>query len=585
MELPSDLISQLVKVTTPQPTANKETIVYGTIRYDGKTWVQLDGSELYTPLSTTADVKDGDRVTVVVKDHTAIVTGNLSDPSASSGTVTQVEVKVVEMDNIIANKVSTNELYAEIATIEKLIISEDLKVLGELEAAEADIGKLEADNAVINGKLIANEAEFKKLEAEKLSVKDAEITFASIDNLKALNAEFVNLRSTYGTFEQLATNKFTATEADITYLNTEMFEAETGNIKFVKIDFANIDKAWMEEFYSRSGLVEYMTSSDLTVTGQLVGVTIKGDLIEGGTIIADKLVIRDDETGLLYKLNFECGNFTDAEEIPYDRLHGSVLVAESVTAEKISVDDLVAFGATIGGFHITGNSIYSRAKETVDSTLPGLHFGNDGQISLGDHKNYLRYVKSKEIYKRTGEIAEFGDYVPGVNPIGGAETDDGYAVYSGYYYNDSTGESGEPFYYTVVDETYFVVEYDSDGYKLEISADSILFGGGSNDSPLGKAAQLAEHIKMGTVVDTNPETGEPNEMPCIELGEGDSDFRQVITNLSSRIMEGSNTVTKMDIEGIETENLTVRNEIRQGQWAWVQHGRGNLGLMWKEVSS
>jgi hypothetical protein len=115
-------------------------------------------------------------------------------------------------------------------------------------------------------------------------------------------------------------------------------------------------------------------------------------------------------------------------------------------------------------------------------------------------------------------------------------------------------------------------------YKLEISAESVLFGGGAKKS-LADLEALTEHVKIGTTVD--PETGDVN--PCVELSEGDSDYKQVITNKASRIMEGENVITEMDTDGVTTENMTVRNEIRQGQWAWVQHGRGNLGLMWKEV--
>ena len=58
----------------------------------------------------------------------------------------------------------------------------------------------------------------------------------------------------------------------------------------------------MEKFYSESGLIKNVVVGDQTITGELVGVTIRGDLIEGNTIKADKLVIKG-EDGLYYKLN------------------------------------------------------------------------------------------------------------------------------------------------------------------------------------------------------------------------------------------------------------------------------------------
>ena len=283
------------------------------------------------------------------------------------------------------------------------------------------------------------------------------------------------------------------------------------DVNWANIDFANIDKATLNEIYAKSGLIENVTMEDGTVTGYLVGVTIKGDLIEAGTLVADKLVILG-EDGLYYKLNTN-GITTEAEQTDYNSLNGSIITAKSITATKISVSDLVAFDATIGGFHITDGAIYSGVKETIDNTASGLYLGKDGQLSLGDETNYLRYYK------------------------------------------------------------------DADGnYKLEISADSILFG--ANDkSSIDDIKALTEHIKMGTWSD--PETQEVN--PSIELSEGDSDFKQVITNKAARIMEGETIITEMDTEGVETENVTVRGEIRQGQWVWMTHGKGNLGLMWKEV--
>ena len=38
----------------------------------------------------------------------------------------------------------------------------------------------------------------------------------------------------------------------------------------------------MAYFYAQSGLIKDVTIGDAKITGELVGVTIKGDLIEGG---------------------------------------------------------------------------------------------------------------------------------------------------------------------------------------------------------------------------------------------------------------------------------------------------------------
>ena len=174
-------------------------------------------------------------------------------------------------------------------------------------------------------------------------------------------------------------NKLSATDADFRYAN---------------IDFTNIGKAAMEYFYAQSGLIKDVTVGDQTITGELVGVTIKGDLIEGNTIVADKLVIKGDD-GLYYKLNTD-GSTVEKEQTDYNSLKGSLIQAKSITAEKISVNDLVAFDATIAGFSITDSALYSGAKASATNGTRGIYLGKDGQVSFGDGQNYIMYFKDTD---------------------------------------------------------------------------------------------------------------------------------------------------------------------------------------------
>ena len=147
----------------------------------------------------------------------------------------------------------------------------------------------------------------------------------------------------------------------------------------------------MEYFYAQSGLVKDVTIGDATITGELVGVTISGDLIKGNTIVAEKLVIKGSD-GLYYKLNTD-GMTVEKEQTDYNSLNGQVIRAKSITATKIDVKDLVAFGATIGGFKIGQDSIYSGVKESVGNTTRGIYMDNDGQFVFGDASQYVKSVK------------------------------------------------------------------------------------------------------------------------------------------------------------------------------------------------
>lgn len=392
MALSDDLISQFVKVTKDEVEPKNETTVYGKIvNYEGSMYVQLDGSDLLTPISSTADVKPDERVTVMIKDHTATVYGNVSSPSASSKSVEEIGARITEAEILIADKVSTVYFDAQVARIDSLT-TDNANIKERLTASEADIDTLEADNATINQTLTAHRADIDDLDAHKLSATDASITYATIESLNATNATVHNLQADYGDFKSLSTDKFTATEADIKDLKANKLSAEDIQGQFATIDFANIGKAAIENFFSKSGMISDLVVGEGTVTGKLVGVTIIGDLIEGGTVKADKLVIKGND-GLYYKLNTD-GVKTETEQTEYNSINGSVILAKSITATKIDVKDLVAFGATIGGFHITDDAIYSGVKETLTNTTAGLYFNKDGQIVIGDASNYVKYYKN-----------------------------------------------------------------------------------------------------------------------------------------------------------------------------------------------
>ena len=403
MNLSNELISQFAKTIQNgnNKSKNSETTVYGTIvDNEGLMYVRLDGSELSTPVATTTDFKVGERVLVLIKNHTATVIGNATSPSARSTDLKALGEEVAQFGVILANKVEVGQLDAQIARIDKLF-ADDVVIGGKLEAAEAKIETLTAEDVKITGRLDANEATIGTLTTDNVTIKgrldanEATIGTLTTDNvtikskLSANEASIGSLTSELGSFKSLTTENFTAVNADIETLNTKKLSAEDIEGKYANIDFSNIGKAAMEYFYAQSGLIDNVTIGDATISGELVGVTIKGNLIEGGTVVADKLVIKG-EDGLYYKLNTD-GIKTETEQTEYNSLHGDIITVGSITASKITVEDLVAFDATIGGFNITESSLYSGVKETVNNTTRGVYLDSTGQIAFGDASNYIKY--------------------------------------------------------------------------------------------------------------------------------------------------------------------------------------------------
>lgn len=403
MALSSELISQFVKATKDDSSKdNNESTVYGTVKeYNGKKYVQIDGSDLLTPISSTTDTKADERVTVMIKNHTATVTGNISSPAARTDDVQEIGSKISEFEVVIADKVDTKELNAERARIDNLV-SENVIIRGELDANTANIKELTADSVKVNDTLKAHKADIEDLQAKNATIEGTLTAHkASIDDLTAdnvtinstLNAHKANIDDLTADNATIKGN-LTAAEANIEDLKAKKLSATDADLKYANIDFTNINQAAVEKIFSDSGIIKDLIVSEGKITGELVGVTIKGDLIEGNTIVADKLVVKGSD-GLYYKLNTD-GVTTESEQTEYNSLNGTVIQAKSITATKIAVDDLVAFGATIGGFNITKSSIYSGVKSSVDNTTRGIYMDNEGQIAFGDGSNYLKYYKDTD---------------------------------------------------------------------------------------------------------------------------------------------------------------------------------------------
>ena len=602
MSLSSDLISKFVEITNDKPESKKETIVYGTIVLnDGSKYVKMDGSDLLTPISSTTDVEDGERVTVMIKDHSAIVTGNISSPSARTSTVQALEGRVTTAETLIADKASIKDLESETARIDTLT-ADNVTIKERLTASEADIDNLEAENVTINQTLTAQSANIETLNTTKLSVQDATATYATINNLNATNAEIHNLEADYGDFVELTTNNFSSVNANITNLEAKKIDTVTANATYANIDFSNIGTAAIEKFFAKSGLIENVIVGDGTVTGNLVGVTIKGDLIEGGTVVADKLVIQG-EDGLYYKLNTN-GATTSTEQTEYNSLNGSIITAKSITATQISVKDLVAFDATIGGFKITDNSIYSGAKESVNNTTSGIYMDNDGQIAFGDSKNYIKLYKDTDgVYKLTisaqninigtngknveeaiTEVKNTVDNVKSDSDANAIRVSDAQLAIDSLKATISTlvtGQNGE----SLMTQTENGWTFSMASVLNTLNSANQSIANFENDLSI---ANNAINILNGNVSDLSEYTNYikfsiDEGAPCIILGETDSNFKVVITNTNIRFMEGSSIPAYISNQALNTGDAVINGELRQGGFAWGARSNGNYGLVWKGV--
>ena len=118
MDLSNNLVSQFVKITNDREkhTQQQQSKLFGTtVIYDDKQYVQIDGSDLLTPADSTVHIKDGERETVSINNHTAIIDGNVSDVSASNEHLERVETEFLLVKNdYLEFKVDTEGMFLQI---------------------------------------------------------------------------------------------------------------------------------------------------------------------------------------------------------------------------------------------------------------------------------------------------------------------------------------------------------------------------------------------------------------------------------------------------------------------------------------
>lgn len=173
MELSKVIIDDFAKVTNDDRHISQNTTLYGTIKVNGdKNYVQLDGSDLLTPCSSSVNIKDGERVMVVVGGHEAVVTGNMSSPAARLGDVDDAKKEIGE-------------------TVDQSLDAYDVKLAQMNELAANTLGFYYTEEKAADGSIIAYRHDKAELSESKIIYKNGiDGFFLSVDGGQTWKAGF-----------------------------------------------------------------------------------------------------------------------------------------------------------------------------------------------------------------------------------------------------------------------------------------------------------------------------------------------------------------------------------------------------------
>ena len=246
----------------------------------------------------------------------------------SANSITALKAYIAE---IVAGSVTTDELYAGIASIALAQIT-----TANIENANIDwaqIGTLSADIAAI----------------AKAHLGDADIDWANIANLTAAVAEIAQVEIGEAVIDGAQITDGTITNAKI----------ENGAIDTAKIALGAITTALIA-----TGAVGTAQIADGSITDAKI-VSLNADVINAGTLSVDRLLLKGPD-GLFVAINATDEGLTSeqlSQEEYQSAISGSVLVARSVTADKIAAKSITANEIAAGA--ITTAEL---AAESVDAS-------------------------------------------------------------------------------------------------------------------------------------------------------------------------------------------------------------------------
>ena len=283
---------------------------------------------------------------------------------------------------------------------------------------------------------------------DKLDADEADIRYASITNLNAVNARIDTLTSRQGTFEDLTAENFSAVNADIQSIRTTDLTATNARVSVLEADTADIQTLLSGNAIVGSEQVINLTAQNVTFDTaflrQLIASNITvGDLL-ASDVITDRFKVRSADSALVIDgstLSIKDGDgivrmqlgkdangdftFVILDETGTGTLYDSDGIHAGAIADGLLVDRMVANNANIQGSKL---DIVSVINEVNGSTS----YISDSRIWLDDdnqtlHQAYTSMTTSIEgALERSNQAAEQAQSA--LNAISGITTLDALSI-------------------------------------------------------------------------------------------------------------------------------------------------------------
>ena len=414
MSLSSDLASQFAKVTNDSSRNTNGTKLYGTITMLGEVpHVKLDGTEELTPVSRTVEVAEGDRVEVMIANHSATVTGNLTDPSIGIMRAGNLESKITQ---------TAEQIQLQVSDLEKKLDSKITQTATEIRSEVSDLdGRFSENIATVENGIRNDMTNSLASMSDTLTGLSNDLTGLGEDltgleestnsSISTINASIesitLNVSNLDSKITQTAAEIRSEVSAEVTDLNATIVNTETGIRDTISAEVASLDSKITQtatsiqtdvsaKFETVDGEIEKFSTFKQTVEGfsfMGTGGTVK---INGGDINLTGAISFSDLSDATTKQQ-EINNISNTAASALSTANSAQSLANTAITDASDAYDAatsardvaksIANGSYLKGTFINGKKISSPEIEGNNIKVYGTFqtIGHDGasQITTG----------------------------------------------------------------------------------------------------------------------------------------------------------------------------------------------------------
>ena len=360
MSLSSDLASQFAKVTNDSSRNTNGTKLYGIITMLGEVpHVKLDGTEELTPVSRTVEVAEGDRVEVMIANHSATVTGNLTDPSIGIMRAGNLESQITQ---------TAEQIQLQVSDLEKKLDSKITQTATEIRSEVSDLdGRFSENITTVENGIRNDMANSLASMSDTLTGLSNDLTGLGEDltgleestnsSISTINASIesitLNVSNLDSKITQTAAEIRSEVSAEVTDLNATIVNTETGIRDTISAEVASLDSKITQ---TATSIQTDVSAKFETVDGEIEKFSTFKQTVEGFSFMG---------TGGTVKINGGDINLTGA-------ISFSDLLDATTKQEEID-----AISSTASSALSTANSAASTANSALSAANSAASNAND----------------------------------------------------------------------------------------------------------------------------------------------------------------------------------------------------------------